>query len=112
MTVRAHMPNNNHSMDHLPCPIDGQRPSVFFYAYKGEYNPGDFFKIPMKYEFDDYQRLLEDGLYKPICKDAANEFVQSWLFFGLLSQVLGEKINYADFLTNDNTLHTKKLTYI
>lgn len=98
-------------MDHLPCPIDGTRPHVPFYACRQIYQPDDFFKLPRAYGYDDFPRLLEDGLYQPMVGDSPNEFLQSWLFFALLSQVLGVEIDTADFLiATDVTLHTKRLT--
>lgn len=99
-------------MDHLPCPIDGQRAVVAFYARHQVYQPEDFFTLPQKYGYNDFQRLLEDGLYLETSSGAANEFLQSWLFFGLLARVLGAEIDWKDFVNNyNNVLHTKRLNH-
>ena len=97
-------------MDHLPAPIDGQRPDVFFYAKKTIYQPDDFFTLPGQEGYTDFQRLLEDGLYLTDDPEEANVFLQSWLFFGLLAQVIGEEIHYEEFFqTYDCTLTTRTL---
>ncbi|CAO2652274.1 Nn.00g005570.m01.CDS01 [Neocucurbitaria sp. VM-36] len=97
-------------MDHLPAPIDGERPDVHFYAKKQTYRPDDFFTLPGQQGYEDFQLLLEDGLYKTIDSEEANVFLQSWLFFALLAQVIGEDIDYLDFYQSfDTTLTTKSL---
>lgn len=99
-------------MDHLPCPIDGHRVTVAFYARHQTYQPEDFFTLPQTYGYNDFQGLLEDGLYLETSSGAANEFLQSWLFFGLLARVLGVEIDCHDFLNNySNVLHTKRLNH-
>jgi hypothetical protein len=95
-------------MDHLPAPIDGKRPDVHFYAKKRTYRPDDFFTLPGDEGYIDFQLLLEDGLYNTIDAEEANVFLQSWLFFALLAQVLGEEIDYAEFYESDDTTLTTR----
>lgn len=59
------------------------------------------------------QDLLENGLKQTMSKPDANEFLQSWLWFSLLAQVLDTDVPRADFHRNDDTLTTKELnTYL
>ncbi|KAM0820108.1 putative Heterokaryon incompatibility domain-containing protein [Seiridium cardinale] len=97
-------------MDHLPTPIDGERPVVHFYAHHRNYSPKDFYRIPHEYEYDDFEDLLENGLREGMDPSDASQFLQSWLFFGLLSIFLGKDINCEDFAGNSGeNLSTKKL---
>ncbi len=100
-------------MDHLPPPIDhGGHDRVHFYAPLAKhdaYHPQDFFTLPSEYGYDDFQDLLEYGLKSTMKERDANEFLQSWLWFALLAQVLDTDICPADFHRNDDTLSTKGL---
>ena len=102
-------------MEHLPPPIDGhgRHDKVHFYAPLSKheiYYPQDFFTIPSEYGYDDFQDLLEKGLRSTMKERDANEFLQSWLFFSLLAQVLDTKIPRANFLrSEDNTISTWEL---
>ncbi len=98
-------------MDHLPPLIDHEgQERVHFYASlrKDEYEPQDFFTLPQQYGFSDFQKLCEEGLGE-MEDDRANEFVQSWLWFGLLAQVTGSKVYRTDFHRSDDTIGTKQL---
>ena len=99
-------------MDHLPPPIDhGGHERVQFYASQliDEYEPQDFFTLPNKYGYHDFQELLEEGLTEPMEENRANEFLQSWLWFALLAQVIGSKVYRMHFHRSDDTIGTKKL---
>ena len=99
-------------MDHLPPPIDhGGHERVHFYAshLNDEYEPQDFFTLPKKYGYHDFQELVEEGLTEPMEENCANEFIQSWLWFALLAQVIGFKVYRKDFHRSDDTISTKKL---
>ena len=99
-------------MDHLPLPIDHAVPvRVHCYApfAREVYHPQDFFTIPSEYGYKDFQDLLEKGLDKWMKGPHANEFLQSWLWFALLAQVLDTDVRRADFRRNDETLSTKEL---
>ena len=108
-------------MDHLPLPIDGGvRPKVALYVETRVYTPEDFFKIPQEYGYNnDVPELLETGLREPPDKEhpwesvqEANTFLQSWLFFALLAQVLGTEIRTGDFCEvgeSGETIHTTGL---
>ena len=101
-------------MDHLPRSEGMSPPCVPFLAQRRKYNPEDFHKIPEEYGYNDFEEFLHNGLLEHLNEDQNNEFLQSWLFFSLLSLVLDRDIDSNDFLTaSSNTLHTKKLsTYI
>ena len=99
-------------MDHLPPPIDQEgHDRVHFYASRltNEYEPQDFFTLPRKYGYHDFQELLEEGLTEAMDQNRANEFLQSWLWFGLLAQVTGSKVYRNDFHRSDETIGTKQL---
>ncbi|KAM0801661.1 hypothetical protein BDR22DRAFT_820377 [Usnea florida] len=104
-------------MDHLPPPIDHDVPDrVHFYAPLAKrevYSAQDFFTIPAEYGYTDFQDLLENGLDPSMSRADANEFLQSWLWFALLAQVLDTEVFRAHFHRNDDTLTTKNLnTYL
>ena len=103
-------------MDHLPPPIDHEgHERVHFYASQliDEYKPQDFYTLPQKYGYNDFQNLIEEGLNDFLEEDRANEFIQSWLWFALLAQVIGSTVYRTDFHRSDDTIGTKMLnTYI
>ena len=92
-------------MDH------GGHERVYFYAsrLKNEYEPQDFFTLPKQYGHDDFQELIEEGLKEPMEESKANEFLQSWLWFALLAQVIGSKVYRNDFHRSDDTISTRNL---
>lgn len=101
-------------MDHLPSPVDhGNHARVHLYAPSSthkQYYAQDFFDLPEEYGFDDFQALLEKGLSKALKKPEVNEFLQSWLWFSLLAQVLNTRVPRSDFhRKDDDTLSTKNL---
>lgn len=98
-------------MDHLPPPIGHEgHERVHFYASLliDEYQPQDFFTLPHRYGHD-FQDLLEEGLTEPMEENRANEFLQSWLWFALLAQVIGSKVYRKDFQRSDDTIGTNQL---
>jgi hypothetical protein len=97
-------------MDHLPVPIDGYRPRVTCYALDRDYKPEDFFNLPRdEYKYHDTLDLLENGLRNNMTKDKVNEFLQSWLWFALIAQVLGQTIKRKDFQWGSNEISTVSL---
>ena len=102
------------TMDHLPPRIDnGGRPKVHFYAARRIYKPTDFVSLPKQYGYTHLEDLLENGLSQDMDESRAHEFLQSWLFFALLSQVLDQPIDSVDFWKSvETTLHTKELNTI
>ena len=101
-------------MDHLPPPIDYQKHDrVYFYAPRRQYyHPQDFFTIPEDYGFGDLQDLVENGLGASRMEGKfVNEFLQSWLWFALLAQLLNTRIRQGHFYRKDDTtLSTKELS--
>ncbi|ETN39003.1 uncharacterized protein HMPREF1541_07045 [Cyphellophora europaea CBS 101466] len=93
-------------MDHLPKPLNQtNHVAVHFYTTERIFKPDDFFTIPAREEYGhtDYQQLMEKGLPENIDIDIAHKFLQDWLFFGLMAQVLGKEIDSFDF--NDAASH-------
>lgn len=88
-------------MDHLPTPLNGDPVCVPFYADQRIYTPDEFFSIPAKYACKNTLKLIERGLPTTMSTDTANELLQSWLFFGLLSAVTGKDVNTDHFRSTD-----------
>lgn len=110
-------------MDHLPTPVDRKHHDTvkFYHGDDTVFSPGDFFAIPKRYGYEEHQaqdedeeglldeNLIRKGLYKPMTVEVANEFLQEWLFFGLLADVSGQKVVAKDFYDGDSTIHTASL---
>ncbi|KIM95431.1 hypothetical protein OIDMADRAFT_34185 [Oidiodendron maius Zn] len=98
-------------MDHLPLP-PGRKEHlrVGFFARRSVYKPGEFFILPQQQVHCEIRSLLQSGLPRHIDAQSANEFLQSWLFFGLLAQVLHQDINANNFIDpKPRTIHTRRL---
>ncbi|KAJ9607336.1 hypothetical protein H2200_008409 [Cladophialophora chaetospira] len=106
--------NTSHDMEHLPQPIDSDnQPKVHLYVDKKQYAPDDFFMIPKKYGCEDREHLLQEGIPPGMPIDRANTLLQDWLWFGLLSKLLGIKIHSGNFVGCDNqTLDTGGLSVL
>jgi hypothetical protein len=103
-------------MDHLPKPIGRDKhDAIHMYTTRERFPPGCFFAIPRDsdYGINDYELLLDKGIPEKMSTDPelANKFLQDWLFFGLLSQVLNREIRTSDFRESDmrQTVTTKSL---
>ena len=88
-------------MDHLPKPLNGDHVFIPLYAEQRIFTPDEFFSIPAKYGCENTLKLIEEGLPKKMSTDTANELLQSWLFFGLLSAVTGKDVNIDHFRGTD-----------
>jgi Heterokaryon incompatibility protein (HET) len=88
-------------MDHLPKPLNGDHVCVPLYAVQRIYTPDEFFSFPARYGCENALKLIERGLPTTMCTDTANELLQSWLFFGLLSAVTGKDVNIDHFQSTD-----------
>lgn len=88
-------------MDHLPKPLNGDYVCVPLYADQRIYTPDEFFSFPARYGCKMALKLIERGLPTTMCTDTANELLQSWLFFGLLSAVTGKDVNIDHFQSTD-----------
>ncbi|KAK8121848.1 het domain [Apiospora sp. TS-2023a] len=108
-------------IDHLPTPIDGRTPVVPFFAetrseHNWIYNPKDFHNIPGEYGFKDFENLLDSGLHssdQEMELPRMNQFLQSWLFFALLSRVLKRTVHVRDwYKEKDRTSTTDKLNRV
>jgi len=77
-------------MKHLPQK-NAEHISVPFVARRDEYAPGDFFRLPAYYGCTGAQLAQKGpGLLRP---DDRPAFLQEWLFFALIAQVLNTKID-------------------
>lgn len=103
-------------MNHLPVPIDGNRPIIPFNAVLQNYEPDTFYEFPKAlltlHGYEDFHELMEEGLKPNIKGGEANEFLQSWLFFTLLAQVTNQVIRPEHFRDEDGHLHTRNLRSI
>jgi hypothetical protein len=82
-------------MDHLPQQ-DTEHIHVPFVAEPRIYTPDDFFSLPKSFDCSVTQLLQSGPGHLP--KDKAPSFLQSWLFFALLSQVLNEEVDSGQFI--------------
>ena len=89
-------------MDHLPQ-LDTERIHVPFVAEPRIYTPEDFFSLPKSLNCSVTQILQSGPGHLP--KDKAPGFLQSWLFFALLAQVLNEDVDSETFIRH---YHDKK----
>ena len=94
-------------MDHLPTPIDGEHPPVKMYVETNSiWKPEDFFKLPAQYGHEDTLELVESGLRPDMEARIVNAFLQSWLFFALLAQVLNQDIEAEKFRYREGEIRT------
>jgi hypothetical protein len=82
-------------MDHLPQ-HDTEHIHVPFVAEPRIYTPDDFFSLPKSLNCSVTQ-LLQSGPGQ-LPEDKAAGFLQSWLFFALLAQVLNEEVDSCQFV--------------
>jgi hypothetical protein len=82
-------------MDHLPQQ-DTEHIHVPFVAEPRRYTPDDFFSLPKSVGCS-VTGLLQSGPGQ-LPEDKAPGFLQSWLFFALLAQVLNEDVDSGQFL--------------
>ena len=83
------------AMDHLPQQ-DTEHIHVPFVAEPRRYTPDDFFSLPKSVGCS-VTGLLQSGPGQ-LPEDKAPGFLQAWLFFALLAQVLNEDVDSGQFL--------------
>ncbi|KAL8728479.1 MAG: hypothetical protein Q9166_005377 [cf. Caloplaca sp. 2 TL-2023] len=99
-------------MDYLPIPIDADAHAnvAFFVPATTCYNPEQFFSLPSEEGQGDILDLVEKGLSNTTDTKSACAFLQKWLFFCFLAQVLGCSVKTADFYkSSDHSLHPRTL---
>lgn len=84
-------------MDHLPVPRHACQVVEVRYLRGHDYGDLDFFQYPAKASID--VDRISRGLFEPNSADEVAAFIQSWLFFGLLNQILDRTITHHEFLT-------------
>lgn len=108
-------------MEHLPKPI-GQTTSVFpaiKYLCQDKYDGGPFLDYPHRsslpnMDINGKSRLTPSlssasrRFLTTVLPAAVEAFLQNWLFFGLLSEVLGDLYRHEDFVTTSFDGETKK----
>ncbi|KAI9821923.1 MAG: hypothetical protein M1827_002505 [Pycnora praestabilis] len=85
-------------MDHYP-PISRPYNPIQFPYLGGEYDGGDFAGYPSRQQWDTDQ-LQRGNLQNKSAHDAAR-FLQTWLYFGMMHEILGIPIVTADFIFVD-----------
>src|SRR5437667_12823364 len=87
-------------MDHLPLPDNPlYLPLNVPYLSKKQYDGGDFLTYPQREGIN--QERLESGYFDDIAQDDLPGFLQTWLYFGLLSEistVAGKQFNQFDLV--------------
>ena len=99
-------------MDYLPIPIDTDAHAnvAFYVPVTTCYKPEQFFNLPGEEIQVDILTLVEKGLPNTTDEKSACAFLQKWLFFCFLAQVLGIPVMTDDFhKSSDNSLHTLSL---
>ncbi len=89
-------------MDHLPLPRHPCRVVEVSYFCGHEFGNLAFFQYPEKASVN--IDAISRGIFKPYSAEAIAAFVQTWLFFGLLNQILNPKITHHDFVTEGRTV--------
>ena len=99
-------------MDHLPKPLDHEHVCAPFYAEARVYTPDEFYSLPSKYGSIPTLDLIEQGLPETMPANIANEFLQSWLWFALLSAVTGKDVDANEFRSLDHHGNFRVDTYM
>ena len=89
-------------MDHLPIPILPAYPPVQVPCLGGteRYDRLGFLDYPLRRGWETARLLKGDFTDSPPEKTAS--FLQNWLYFGLLIDVLGPEVNDEDYITTDS----------
>src|SRR5271156_4282087 len=98
-------------MEHLPPVASPHQPILVPYIGDCEYDGLDFAGYPSRKGYD-VDRLLKSDFQGSSPRSVA-AFLQTWLFFGLMHEILNVEIRTADFVRIDGSgerwLTTKKL---
>jgi hypothetical protein len=86
-------------MEHLPPVTNPYNPIFVPYIGDCEYDGLDFAGYPARRGFD-IEGLLK-GDFKATSSDQVASFLQTWLFFGLMCEILGVKLGTAYFVRTD-----------
>lgn len=101
-------------MDHLP-PYDEDKPiQVPFLAAKRIYEVDDFYRLPKSFGIYDVSDLVKNGPRAIQPSDRAC-FLQQWLFFALLAQVIDQEVHSETFFQSsfgNSILRTTELRRI
>lgn len=99
-------------MEYLPIPIDSDAHAnvAFYVPAKTCYKPEQFFGLPSEEGYGDILTFIEKGLQNTPDVESACAFLQKWLFFCFLAQVLGHSAMTEDFRkVSDHSLLTLQL---
>lgn len=89
-------------MEHLPHPQNPYQPIVCKHLEGDDYGSLDFFRYPTEAGVD--INLVSSGDFgNDLTPRQVEAFLQSWLFFGLIKQVLNPSIQQSEFLRADST---------
>ena len=98
-------------MDHLPTPKNAQRIEQVPYVCSKPYDRGSFLEYPFRENKSDILPYSNDPSYTLVyqrlkqlqtsCKTELEGFLQTWLFFGLINEFLGEFCRSETFVRNN-----------
>ena len=92
-------------MDHIPLPSCPVLPSLKIpYVCPTEYDGGSFRHYPARHAWTinwDSGVFLHDGREASLAEK--NGLAQTWLYFGMLHEILADKLNIDDFIETDFT---------
>ena len=97
-------------MEHLVLPKDIARPgpAQVPYVCKASYDGGPFLTYPARQEKHAILHAIAEGRFNTIREvhpgpiDELESFLQTWLFFGLLKEILGDIFDPGSFITSND----------
>ena len=91
-------------MDHLELPRNPKHlPISIPFVARESYDGGEFESYPQRKGWTDAEVAGSDGCTKP--KDERASFIQTWLFFGLLSTIFGSNFEQEDWIARTDPDH-------
>jgi hypothetical protein len=91
-------------MDHLELPRNPKHPPIYIPLVAREnYDGGNLESYPQRMGWSDADVTGSDGCAKS--KDERASFIQTWLFFGLLSKIFGNDFKQDDWITHTDVDH-------
>jgi hypothetical protein len=91
-------------MDHLELPRNSKHPPIYIPLVAREnYDGGNLESYPQRVGWSDADVTGSNGCTKS--KDERASFIQTWLFFGLLSKIFGGDFKQDDWITHTGVDH-------
>ena len=94
-------------MDHLPLPANAKDHWKVPCLSTQSYDNGPFLSFPARHgwQFQPFSQSIEDGVLhngQVPSLQATQDFLQTWLFFGTLREVLWQTVDLSNFVTTDD----------